>query len=339
METLVVRPYQLMCLFCRLGRKDPRDAYFHEARLDAIQTAVERDPVVPLSLRCNTDTVYRFQNPGRQFDTPEGAGYNDLRDLSVLRKLGAVPGETRPAVDFFDSIPSAIPSASGICGYPEAEAPGWPACRFAASGNYERGLARGADAFIRRQTPDERRSAKQASCAVCYGAARLRIRPHHLLCMTCFHGGRGPDALAPIEEDNLFECIDIVRKNPEIAIELIAGPCMICPPCRAYHPASGLCIGGRGMGLRDEKKDLDTLRRLGLRYGDILPARELFRRLYEAVGSTTEVCGSGDGIVRSPEWDGCGRQGHDGYTRGRAAGLGIPGLAPQAVPPDSNGKR
>lgn len=326
MQTLSVRPYQLMCLFCRLGRQDRQEAYYHEERLDEIQAAVKLNPIVPLSLCCNTDAVYQYQNPGREFDTPEGAYFNDLRDLSVLRKLGAVPGDTRPAVDFFDQIPVAIPACSGICAYLAEEAPGWPACRFADTGNYERGLTRGAGAFILRQTPVEKQAAKKASCDQCYKAGLLKIRPHHLLCMTCFHKGRTHDELASIQEDNLFECIDIMQKNPDIPVELIAGPCMICPPCPAYHPAANLCIGGKSMALRDQKKDLDTLRRLGLRYGDVLSARELLSRLYAAVRSTRDVCGCSDGIIRAPEWDGCGRDGLEAYVQGRAAGLGVPGV-------------
>ncbi|MBI2437315.1 MAG: hypothetical protein HYV36_00665 [Lentisphaerae bacterium] len=326
MQTLTVRPYQLMCLFCRLGRRDRQAVYYHEEGLDAIQLAVELNPIVPLTLCGNTDTVYQYQNPGREFDTPEGTVYNDLRDLSVLRKLGAVPGATRPAVDFFDRIPAAIPTCSGICAYPAAEAPGWPACRFAATGNYERGVAQGVAAFIHRQSPLEKQAAKEASCKQCYAAARLRIRPHHLLCMTCFHKGRPRAELVPLQEDNLFECIDIMQKNPEVPVELIAGPCMVCPPCTAYHPVSNLCIGGRSMALRDQKKDLDTLRRIGARYGDVLPARELLRRLYAAIRSAKEVCGCGDGPIRSIEWDGCGREGNDAYVKGRAAGLGVPGV-------------
>ena len=325
-KILAVRPYQLMCLFCRLVRKGRKEAYFHEQRLDDIQAAIALNPAVPLSLRCNTDTAYSYQSPGRKFDTPGGSDYNDLRDLSVLRKLGAVPGDTRPAADYLEQVPSAIPSCSGICAYPAANAPGWHACPFAATGNYERGLAGGARSLVQRRPPAERKAAKKASRRLCYGASRLKIRPHHLLCMTCFHKGRPAGELAPIQEDNLFECIAAMQKNPDIPVELVAGPCMVCPPCPAYYPASNLCIGGRSMALRDQKKDLDTLRRLGMRYGAVLPAKELLTRLYASVRSTRQVCGCGDGIIRSPEWDGCGRKGNKAYAQGRAAGLGVPGV-------------
>jgi hypothetical protein len=323
-----VRPYQLMCLICRQGRQDTGTPYFHEQRLDAIEAAVRSDPLVPLRLRCNTDTVYRYQNPGRAFDTPGGEAFNDLRDLTILQKLGAVPGDARPAVEWFERVRAAIPACLGICAYPGAEAPGWPRCPFAASGNYERGISRGIETFIGRRTDQETAAVKEATAAACLGAACLRIRPHHLMCMSCFHGGRRREELAPIPKDNLFECIIAMQRNPLIPVELVAGPCMICPPCARYHPATNLCIGARSMGLRDQKKDMDTLRRLGLRYGDVLPARELIQRLYDAIRCTTEICGNGTGLETAPEWRVCGGpSGNEPYRKARQAGLGVEGVS------------
>ena len=78
------------------------------------------------------------------------------------------------------------------------------------------------------------------------------------------------------------------------------------------------------MALRDELKDLDVLQRLGLHYGDIRPAREVYTRLFEQIASTREICGYGDGVVRSPEWRVCGGpNGNPGYEKARAAGLGF----------------
>lgn len=326
-----LRPYQLICLICRQGREDHRVPYFHELRLDGIDAAICKDPLVPLRLRCNTDTVYRYQNPDRSFDTPEGALYNDLRDLTILQKLGAVPGDTRPAVEWFDRVRDAIPSSSGVCAYPEAEAPGWPRCPFASIGNYERGMARGTGRWTGRRTDTEKATVKESSAAACLGAGRLRIRPHHLMCLGCFHGGRRREDLAPIREDNLFECIAAMQSNPDIPVELVPGPCMICPPCSRYHAPANLCIGGRSMGLRDQKKDLDTLRRLGLRYGDVLLAREILQRIFASIRCTTEICGNGTGIGTAPEWRVCGGpSGDDSYRKARQAGLGVEGVA--AVP-------
>lgn len=326
--TMEIRPYQMMCLVCRQGRQNKAEPYYHESRLDEIAAAVQANPVVPLTLRCNTDTVFRYQNPGRDHDTPEGEAYNDLRDLTVLQRLGVVPGSTLPAIDFFRRLFQAIPVCQGVCGYSEAEAPGWPRCRFADSGNYERGVAAGLGAIVPERTAAEKSKVKQTSASACYRASRLKIRPHHLLCMTCFHGGRSNEALAPIEEDNIYECIHAMQLNPEIPVELIRGTCMLCPPCSHFHAPTGLCTGMNSMGLRDDKKDLDTLRRLGLNYGDVLPARELLQRLYSAVKSTTEICGNGDGVERGREWRpcACGGPGDELFARGRELGLGVSGV-------------
>ena len=327
----------MLCLVCLQGCRSGAEPYYHESRLNDIQAAVRADPIVPLTLRCNTDTVFRYQNPGREHDTPEGEMYNDLRDLTVLQRIGAVPGSTLPAIDFFNSIPDTIPTNRGICRYPESEAPGWPRCRFADSGNYERGVAMGIGSIIPERTPDEMAKVKSESADGCYRAERLRIRPHHLLCLACFHRGRSGEALAPIPEDNLCECILVMQSNPDIPVELVHGPCMVCPPCSAYDAASNLCIGGKGMGLRDDKKDLDTLRRLGLRYGDIVPARELLRNLYRAVKSTTDICGYGDGVARSREWSVCSEPtGKESFVRARRAGLGVSGVAISPACDDSD---
>jgi hypothetical protein len=335
-RSIDIRPYQLLCLICRQGRRGEAQPYYGESRLNEIQAAVRADPIVPLTVRCNTDTIFRYQNPGREYDTPEGEMYNDLRDLTILQRIGAAPGCTLPAIDLFGSVLEAIPTNRGICGYPEAEGPGWPRCRYADSGNYERGVALGIGSIVPGRTPDEKKTVKQESAPVCGRADRLRIRPHHLLCLTCFHAGRSGEALAPIQEDNLFECIDAMQRNPDIMVELIHGPCMVCPPCSSYHAASNLCIGGKSMGLRDDKKDLDTLRRLGLRYGDVMPARVLLQRVYTAIASTTEICGHGDGVERSREWRICGGPtGNAAYGRGRQRGLGVRGVADPRVHEDA----
>lgn len=325
---LVVRPYQLLCLVCRQGCCDRAEGYCHGARLDEIQAAVQANPALPLTLRCHTATVFQFQNPGREYDTPEGELYNDLRDLTVLQRLGLVPGATLPAIDLFTRLYETVPTNRGICGYAEEDSPGWPRCSLADSGNYERGIAQGCAALVPERSAEERGAVKAESVRVCEGIGRLRIRPHHLLCLTCFHARRPAEAVLPIPEDNLAECIRRMQGEPDVPVELVHGPCLVCPPCRRYHPESNLCLGGRSMGLRDDKKDLDTLRRLGLGYGAVLPARELLRRLYRAIASTTDICGYGDGEARSPEWSVCGGPtGNPAYLRGRAAGLGVDGVA------------
>ncbi len=316
-KALEIRPYQLLCILCR-AQKLP-------AHLRPFLRAVRRDPLRPVRLRCNVDSVYGFQNPGRGADTPEGALFNDLRDLTVLQRLGLAPGATLPARDLFARVLHSIPTAQGLCGSSKAASDAWRGCPRAASGAYEKGVARGLDALLPWTTPAQRAATKRRTVREMRAAPALRIRPHHLMCMACFHAGRSH--LAPIVEDNLFEAVEIVQKNPEKPVTLVAGCCMICPPCALYDPKSGLCVGGNGMALRDQKKDLDVLRLLGLEYGATLPARELFRRLFAKVRTSTQICGYCDGVARGPDWSVCrSPKGSPEYAKGRAAGLGIPGL-------------
>ena len=77
------------------------------------------------------------------------------------------------------------------------------------------------------------------------------------------------------------------------------------------------------MSLRDQKKDLDVLRRLDLNYGDTLPARTLYARLFRRIRSAREICGFQDGIVRGEAWTICGTVTKRAYERSRASGMGI----------------
>jgi hypothetical protein len=320
---LTVRPYQLMCIVCEIGAAD--DALPSAPRLREIVLAVKKDPLIPITLRCNVTGTYRYQNPGRAEDTPEGALYNDLRDLTVLQKLSLVPGDTRTAWDIFHRLFQSIKSPVGICALEGKDSANWPACARARSGAYEKAHARGVGVVIPVRSEEEMARVKSESASKTEKAQRLRIRPHHLMCLACFHGGKPFNQLAPIKADNLYEVIAAIHRNPDIPVSLVEGCCDVCPPCRDYHPPTGLCVGATGMGLRDQKKDLDVLRRLDLRYGDTIPARKLFRMLFDEIKSTTEICGNGDGIERSPDWRVCGGpQGNESYRKARAANLGIP---------------
>ena len=321
-ESLTVRPYELMCIVCRIG--EGRVGDLGDERLNEILSAVRNNPNMPLTLRCNVDAVYKYQNPGRADDTPEGDLFNDKRDLDILQRLGLVPGATRPGIELFERLLMKIPTADGICRYHEITSQTWQGCARGGNGHYEKGHAMGLEAVIPPRNEGEKAAFKKDSVEAMYKADTLRIRPHHLMCMTCFHKGRTQDELEAIEEDNLFEAIDIMQKNPEIPVTLIPGCCMICPPCSHYDPKTSLCIGGQGMSLRDQKKDLDVLQRLGLKFGDTLPAREVLKRLYDEILSTRQICGYEDGIERGHEWRICGEpEGSERYQKGRAAGIGV----------------
>jgi len=316
---LDIRPYQLMCIICKIGAGR---AEADDGKLSAILKTVRENPDMPVTLRANADSVYRYQNPGREDDTPQGELFNEKRDLDILQRLGLVPGSTRPAMDMFERVFKKIPTAEGICGYAEVTSDTWQGCPGAASGNYEKGIAKGVTAIFPARDADEKARVKKASAEAMYQADMLLIRPHHLMCMACFHGGR--EKIKPIEADNLFEAIDVIQKNPDVPVKLIRGCCMICTPCGRYNPETGLCSGGLSMNLRDQKKDLDVLQKLGLKYGDVLPGRELYALLFERIHSTTQICGWGDAVVRAPEWSICGGpEGNKGYEKARQCNLGI----------------
>ena len=320
-KALEVRPYQLMCIVCRLGEGQSDD--LGNPRLTEILAAVRKDRKIPITLRCNVDTGYRYQNPGPEEDTAEGELFNAKRDLDVLQKLGLVPGDTRPALDMFERLLACVPTAKGICGYETVTADTWRGCPRAESGSYEKGRALGINAVVPPRDEQEKADFKTTSVAAIYEAKSLRIRPHHLMCMSCFYGAR-MDKLAPIKEDNLFEPIDVIQNNPDVPVTLVAGCCMICPPCSHYDPETNFCLGGRSMALRDQKKDLDVLQKLGLKYGDTLPAQRLYELLYERIPSTRDICGYGDGEARAREWSICGDpEGKETYRKARAAKLGI----------------
>jgi hypothetical protein len=318
-ESLDIRPYELMRIVSEIGAGRTDD--LATQRLTFILRSVRQRPALPLTLRCNVTTAYAYQNPGLDLDTPEGKLFNVRRDLRILQRMGLVPGDTRPAIELFRRLLENVESARGILWFDEITSDAWigePRERC----HYERGRALGIGAIIPSRDAKDRAQAKGTSVQAMYRAKTLEIRPHHLMCISCFYGGR--EELEPIEEDNLFEAIDIMQHDPQISVELVCGPCMICPPCHGYTPSTAQCTADVGMALRDELKDLDVLQRLGLEYGDVLPARALLTRLYARIPSTRAVCGHGDGLVRAREWRICG--GPDGdprYQRAREEGLGF----------------
>jgi hypothetical protein len=206
-----------MCIVCKLGSGLTSDLL--DEKLTGILREVRKNPIIPVTLRCNVDSLYRYQNPGRSEDTPGGDLFNDKRDLDIIQKLGLVPGATRPALEIFGRLFRSITTTQGICWYNKITSPTWKGCAQASSGDYEKGHAKGIEAVISPRSEDEKDRAKKQSSKAMYKAEILMIRPHHLMCITCFHGGK--EEIHPIKEDNLFEAIDIMQKNPDIPVTLV----------------------------------------------------------------------------------------------------------------------
>ena len=305
-----LRPYQLLCIMCSIGENEY--SKLKDEKFKQVLDAIRKDPNIPITLQCNVSSIYRYQNPGTDDNFQEGTLYNIKRDLDILQKLGLVPGATLPARELFIRLLKEIKTVKGICFYDSVTSHDWKGCSNAKKGYYEKVLKKGISEIIPARSEEEKSKAKKDSVNKIYSAKKLFIRPHHLMCVTCFFGRGGT---APIKEDNLYEVLDTVCKNQDIPITLIEGCCMICPPCSGYEPSTNLCVAG--CGLRDEKKDLDVLQKLGLAYGATMKARELYSLLFEKIHTGIEICGWSNGDTTSPEWTICSGVGEKAYEKGR----------------------
>lgn len=335
--SISVRPYHLMCLFCRVGKGSPLELVQGPAVENLLQQ-VRRRPQQMLELNCNCSSAYSVQNPGCGEDAG-GALLNRRRDLNILRFLKMTPGQAKPADDLIEQVGEVIKSPRNFCVGNPAGGATWQGCPYAESGFYELAQKLPSGREVLPQPTEECRSRiKRRDVAAIKNASILRIRPHHLLCMCCFYGqGILDGKYEPIAEDNLYEVIARMVATPDIPVELTEGCCCICPPCSRYQVETNWCLGG-GMALRDEHKDLEVLFKLGAQYGDVIPARELYRRLFAAVGALHEICAFSANPVHNGqygpnhEWRWCGRlsaatgSGEAAYQLARRDGLGIPGL-------------
>jgi len=322
---LKVRPYQLMCAICSLGGPLPQDV--RAGAVERLKAAVRGDPDIPVMLVCNAGDLFLWQDPGAGEDTPEGADYNRKRDLDILQRMNWLPGTTLPARVLFRSLfpltrrPTPIPTAEGLCGYGASEA-GWEGCPKARSGDYERGLALGVEALIPPRGAEEMAREKGASVEAMRSAEEIRIRPHLLLCAVCQYGG---GTRPPFMPDNLPEFLQMVLTDrPEAPVRLVRqADWMMCAPCPNRVPGMNACANLQGAGgLSNEKRDLDVLQALGLHFGDVMPARELYRRVFERITTTLTTCARAGCCPTSAWWDrSCGDANpetrHRLYEKGR----------------------
>lgn len=331
---LTLRPYQLLCLVCRVGghRVHPR-----ASTLDQLLAAVQASPDLPVTLRCNASSVYLYQDPGPEDDTAEGDEYNRKRDLDILQRLDLAPGSTLPARTLLIRLLTGIETAAGICSYPSITGEAWRGCAAASAGHYERGRAKGLAAMIPPRSLDEMARDKRLSVDRMYEARQVSIRPHLLMCAVC-HYGEHSGMTGALKEDNLVEFLDLVRSEPGIPVVMARGAdWMICAPCPQRVPALNACVNEAGSGgLSNEKRDLDLLQQLGMKYGDALPVRQLYLLLFARVPNSASICARGN-PPQSVWWDGCGEAnrsgGKEAYARGRGmllAEFGNPKQAPDA---------
>ncbi len=139
--TINVRPYQIMCLICHLGKRDNSDYYFEE-ELNNLQKAIKADLNQPLALCCNVESTFNFQNPGKELNTPEGELFNLRRDLTILQRLGLTPGGVYPASDLLRLFMNELKECQDVCGAPPHVVKQWKGCKFAHLGSYSQSLVK-----------------------------------------------------------------------------------------------------------------------------------------------------------------------------------------------------
>lgn len=210
---------------------------------------------------------------------------------------------------------------AGICGYDTISSDAWKGCPKAKEGHYEKGHSKGLAAVIPPRREEELREEKARSVQALYSAKEVRVRPHILLCAVCQYGG---GVRPPFEPDNLPEFLELVLKtDQDLVVTLVRGAdWMMCAPCPSRVPELNACVCGPigSGGLYNELKDLNMLQRLDLTYGTMMPARELFKLIFDRIPTVTGVCAlnNGDNPPDSLWWDPCGDAKRPGnYEKGR----------------------
>jgi len=313
---ITMRAHHLLSTVCILGGADcPLLDGENAAR---ILETVKANPTATVRLVSPAEEVPHFTRLPRAgcACTDSQEVLNRKRDLDVLQRLGLLPGDVRRARYLYTLLFDRIETPLGICAY---DTPGWEGCPLASSGAYERVRAKGWTAVVYCRSPEEMAEYRRRNAECLATGDRLYLRPHHLMCLACWYGGTGGESPRP--NDTLYEVHQRIRRQPDVPIVLVEGCCQACDCCDGFHPETGRCVHAGGL-IRDYKKDLDVFQKLGLMPGATLPARELIDLLFGRIPSTRDICGYGDGIVRSEEWAICSDpEGNPGYARARQAGL------------------
>jgi hypothetical protein len=249
--------------------------------------------------------------------------------LEVCRLLGIYPNSILPAYYAYSILFSRRGDLDGLCRNVTGDCSVWPECPHANSGCYERVAqaprvnleewkSRGEDlagqgiwAMVKPRTKEAMNTAKrEAAEHIRHKAERLYIRPQHLLCILCQR-----HCTEPLIEDNLIELRDRMEADPEIPVVVTEGCCMVCDPCPVYHPGEHICYHAHP---KNVLRDLRMLAILGLEPGAEVPARELYRRIYDRIPSQTTICGWGDELSSAPFWAPCGGYKGDALERARS---------------------
>jgi hypothetical protein len=304
---------QLLGTVCVAGGKE---CPLFERQEDAhtVLKLVKEDPAASIRLTSDADRVPHYtllQDADFAQMNREGV-LNRKRDLEVLQRLGLSPGDTRRARYLYELLLGSVETPVGICAH---DTPGWEGCPLARSGAYESVREKGWREIVYDRPKEDMAEARRLSMERIRTDKVLSVRPHHLMCMSCWIGSTGG------EGDRGNDTLDAIWRricdDPDLEIRMVEGNCEACHCCDGFHEESTRCVHAGGL-LRDYKKDLDVFQRIGKMPGDTMNARELLMLIYEKVTSTTEVCGYGTGEATSQEWRVCsGPDGNAGYAKAR----------------------
>jgi hypothetical protein len=120
----------------------------------------------------------------------------------------------------------------------------------------------------------------------------------------------GDGVRPPYKDDNLPELLDLIlTRKPDTPIRMARGAdWMICAPCPGRIPELNACSHVLGSGeLDSQKRDLDLLQKLGLKFGSTMKARELYRLIFERITTThgiPDICLKYN-TMPSVWWDEC----------------------------------
>ncbi|MFW5866995.1 MAG: hypothetical protein ACOCX2_04215 [Armatimonadota bacterium] len=309
---ITIEARQLLGLICRKGGVEC--PLIDAERAEEILERLASDPAVAIRLASDADELPHYTCVEGRAD-PEDA-LNRMRDLKVLQRLGLCPGDTRRARYLIELLFKRVETPRGICAF---DTEGWEGCELADSGAYEGVRDAGWREVVYCRSDEERAEWREPNERAIAQDEGISIRPHHLMCMSCWYAGGEGSGKRP--NDTLSEVLDRIRREPEVPITLVEGPCEACDCCDGFHPDSGRCVHAGGL-IRDYLKDLDVFQRIGMMPGETRPAREILDLIFERIESTTEICGYGDGEVTAEEWRICGGPGGNaGYVRTRETGV------------------
>jgi len=281
-KPLAIRPYQLLCTICSMG-EEGNDTVKQYEKSRQILKILRENPDMPVTLTCRAGLMFDYQDSGKKEDTPESEEFNAKRDLDVLQILGLEPGCTMPARILFRNVFAGITSLSNICSFDTVTSDAWKGCPKASSGNYERGCKKNITALFSPRDEEEMAQEKKKSIEALNSASVVPVRPHILVCAVCQYGdGVRP----PFKADNLPELLDIIiNRNPDLLIKMAPGAdWMICAPCATRSPKLNACMNTGE--IVSQQRDLRLLQKLGLKYGDTIKARDLYRLIFERIATT-----------------------------------------------------